>query len=88
MVVKEETLASASRVLRKIELQVDASGQSLSWVVMKTDSFINLDIWQPHLSGKLMEAHSTKALGGGAQRRDVSLCVAMMAGEEQHLFSP
>lgn len=65
---------------------MDASGQRLSWVVMKTDSFMNLDIWQPHLSGELMEAHSRKALGGGAQIRDVSLRVAMMAGEEQHLF--
>lgn len=69
-------------------LQVDASGQSLSWAVMKTDSFINLDIWQPRRSGKLMEAHSTKAPGGGAPIRDVSLRVAVVAGEEQRLFSP
>lgn len=39
-----------------------------------------------HLSGKRMEAHSRRALGGGAQIRDVSLRVALISGEEQHLF--
>lgn len=84
MVVKEETLAvsaTASPVLRKIELQVE------SLLACDENGFIHK---LGHLAATPVRTTDggTEALGGGAQMRDVSLRVATMAGEKQHLFSP